>query len=295
MKKYRNLLIGVILSIVFSGFSIYYLNINELNFKITQYDFLSNALDDKLLANKLNFNETDDFNYEVSSKIKHSIDSIPILAYFSVSLQPVSYTDWIDIKNFEAQMDFLYKNGYNTLNSDELYSYIDTGVCDVVNPVVLTFDNGYKDFYDNAFPILKKYKFKAILFQITANVDELSNSLTSREIKEISDYGIDIGIRGNTNREMSELTPSLKDSTIKSGVDDLNKIINKNPVGFSFPYGIFDDGSIGLFNAYDIKGAFTLKNETVKKGQNLYSIPRKLINNNTDMNSFREFLKGIIE
>ncbi len=293
MKKYRNLIIGIILSILFSIFSIYYLNINELNFKISQYNFLSNALENENITGKLNYNITNNFNYDVFDNIRYRPSSIPVLGYYSVDIKSDSNTYWISILNFEAQMDYLSKNNYHTLNSADLYSFIESGICDVVNPVVITFDIGYKDFYENAFPILKKYNFKAILFQITANVDELSNSLSSDELREISDYGIDIGIRGNTNSAMEEISPSDKDRVVKSGADDLKKILNKNPIGFSFPHGAFDESTVEYLNKYNILAGFILKNEQVKKGQNLYNIPRILIDENINMNSFIGYIKSI--
>lgn len=295
MKKYRNFLVGVVLSILFSVFSIYYLNVNELNFNISQYNFLSEVLDDTSTINELAYNIKTDFNYVITDNIIYSPESIPIFAYFSVSLKEDEDTNssWISLKKFEDQMEYLKNNNYDTLNSRELYHYIKNGVCEIKSPVVITFDIGYKNFYENVFPILKKYKFKAILFLITANVDELSNSLTSNEVKEISDYGIDIGIRGNTNFAMNELTLLDKERVIKSGVFDLEKIVNKKPVGFSFPYGLFDEGSVNLLNKYNIVSSFTLDKEVTKKGQNLYRIPRMLIDDTIDIDSFTSFLRGI--
>lgn len=293
MKKYRNLLVGVVLSILFSAFSIYYLNINELNFKISQYNFLSNALDDMNGVSELDYDIDANFRYVITDNIIYAPTSIPILAYFSVSLEEDENANWVNLKDFEEQMDYLKENHYTPLNSDELYSYIENGVCEVSNPVVITFDNGYRDFYEHAFPVLKKHNFKAILFQITANVDALSNSLTTSQIKEISDYGIDIGIRGNTNSAMNELTSLEKEKVIQSGVEDLEKIINKKPVGFSFPYGSFDEDSISYLNKYNISGSFTLHKEATKKGQNIYNIPRMLMDDKVDMDSFLSFLKNI--
>ena len=292
MKKYRNFVVGVFLSILLSIFSIYYLNINELNFNISQYNFLSKVLDDTNIVNKLDYDIKTDFEYVITDNITYSPESIPIFAYFSVSLNEDENTNWISLKKFESQMEYLRNSQYNTLSSDELYYYIKSGLCRVKSPVVITFDIGYKNFYEDVFPILKKYDFKAILFQITANIDELSNSLTSSEIREISDYGIDIGIRGNTNFAMNELTLSDKEMVIKSGVDDLEKIINKRPVGFSFPYGSFDESSLNFLNKYDIAASFTLERGVAKKGQDLYSIPRILMDDTIDMDTFTLFLRG---
>ncbi len=291
MKKYKNFLIGVLLSIIFSVVSIYYTNINELNIKISEYSFLSSSLYNNAIEDKINFETKINFKHDVTDNLKYYPNEIPILAYYSVSEEQNFNADWISIKKFEEEMEYLHKNGFKTLTYNQLQLYIENGYCDVKDPLVITFDNGYKDFYDVVFPILKKYGFKGILFQITSNVDELSNSLTSENLKEISAYGIDIGIRGNTNSTMSELELLKKDSVIKSGVDDLERFINKKPLSFSFPYGVYDEGCLDIFSKYEIKSSFVLKNENVKKGQSLYNIPRILIDESMSLSSFINIVK----
>ena len=64
-------------------------------------------------------------------------------------------------ENFRKQMKYLKDNNYTTLTLDELYNYMKTGKIVPKKPIVITFDDGYKDNYTNAYPILKEFRIKS--------------------------------------------------------------------------------------------------------------------------------------
>lgn len=93
--------------------------------------------------------------------------AVPVLMYHSVGeVKP----DWIwnfltvPLEVFVSQMEFLHMKGMQTLNLNELYDYVANGKRIANNSLVLTFDDGYLDNWVFAFPILKKYGFKATIF-----------------------------------------------------------------------------------------------------------------------------------
>lgn len=69
----------------------------------------------------------------------------------------------ISVKNFEEQMKFVKKN-YNVINLEDLKMYFSGTKKLPENPLIITFDDGFKDNYTNAYPILKKYKLSATIF-----------------------------------------------------------------------------------------------------------------------------------
>ncbi len=58
---------------------------------------------------------------------------------------------------FEKQLQYIQSKGYATINSDDLYAFMEFGVALPINPILLTFDDGYKDNLQQALPILQKY------------------------------------------------------------------------------------------------------------------------------------------
>jgi len=96
--------------------------------------------------------------------------SVPVLMYHHV----LSKDSFIasGIENFEKQMKFVSEN-YKTLTSKEFEKY-KKGDKSFDKSVMITFDDGWRDNLEFAYPILKKYNLKATLFIITGWIDEAS-------------------------------------------------------------------------------------------------------------------------
>ena len=144
-------------------------------------------------------------------------------------------------QTFEQQMHFLKVNDYNVISLEEFAKFLKHKKRIPRNTVVLTFDDGYLDNYENAYPILKKYDLKATMFVI---VDSLSNPnfMTKEQIKEMSNSGL-ITIGSHTLGERH--LPSITDEDeLKKEIYDSKKkleaILNKPVNCFSYPIGGFN-------------------------------------------------------
>ena len=87
------------------------------------------------------------------------------------------------------QLQTIKDNGYTTLTMSELNDYLFKNKPIPEKSVIITFDDGYRDNYTNAFPILKEFNMNATIFVISSYINR-DLYLTSDEIKEMSDYGI---------------------------------------------------------------------------------------------------------
>ncbi len=90
---------------------------------------------------------------------------------------------------FEEQLKFLKNNGYVAITLSELNLALEGKVRLPEKPVILTFDDGYKDFYLNAFPLLNKYNFKSINYIIVNHIGR-SGNLAEGMIREMLDSGL---------------------------------------------------------------------------------------------------------
>ena len=95
--------------------------------------------------------------------------AIPILMYHSISenksgkVHPY-YEQHTTPEMFEKQMRYLHENNYKVISLEDIYDISFTDRDENDKYIVLTFDDGYKDVFHSAFPVLKKYHFTATVF-----------------------------------------------------------------------------------------------------------------------------------
>lgn len=112
-------------------------------------------------------------------------NDVVIISYHRVVNDDIN--DYIKRKEFRRQMQYLRKH-YNVISLED---YILHGE-KVKNAVIITFDDGYQDFYDNAYPILKAFNLPSTIFVATKNVntkdmfwwDRLEEIIVSRNLNE---------------------------------------------------------------------------------------------------------------
>jgi len=116
---------------------------------------------------------------------------VPIAMYHSVN--PVMRQEVkrliISPETFERQMRFLKSHHYNVLPLNSVATLIKEKKKIPSKTIAITFDDGYKDNYIYAFPILKKYNLPATIFIITDEVGR-GDRLSWDEIKTMQDSGI---------------------------------------------------------------------------------------------------------
>ncbi|MFA5350411.1 MAG: polysaccharide deacetylase family protein [Candidatus Omnitrophota bacterium] len=91
--------------------------------------------------------------------------AVPILTYHNIGYGEGGF--FVTPENFAKQMEYIKKNGYEVITLDELVSGIKDKKVFRRNKVVITFDDGYKDNFEYAYPVLKRLGFAATIFIIT--------------------------------------------------------------------------------------------------------------------------------
>ena len=95
--------------------------------------------------------------------------ALPILMYHHVSPNPGLVT--VSPENFRAQMRWLATHGWHTVGTKELEDFL-AGRPLPARSVMLTFDDGYLDNFVHAFPVLREYGLKAVIFVITGLIGD---------------------------------------------------------------------------------------------------------------------------
>jgi peptidoglycan/xylan/chitin deacetylase (PgdA/CDA1 family) len=218
------------------------------------------------------------------AKVTNSDTGIPILCYHDVN--PTKGNNLLlNPDKFRQQMKYLKDSGYFTLTLDELYEYLRENASIPSKSIVLTFDDGYIGNYTYAFPILKEFGFTATIFMISECVDK-DSYLTSSQIKELSEYGIDIESHTTDHSDLTKFSLSKQIDIMKESKHSLEMLLNKPIDYIAYPYGKLNDNSKKAAAAAGYKMAFNVQGALTDKKDNIYNLDRFYIGNNFSMSDF---------
>ncbi len=168
----------------------------------------------------------------------HSIsdeDETKVHAYFRTSTSPVV---------FAQHMQHLRDLGYNTINVADAVSLLQNGGF-TKKYVVVTFDDGYADFYAQAFPALSRHGFTATMFLPTGYIGtgrrqfKERDCLTWSEIRELRKHGMCFGSHTVTHPQLSTSGRiAVKDEIVNSKLaieDNLGEPVDSFSYPFAFP------------------------------------------------------------
>ncbi len=231
-------------------------------------------------------------NEKVSS---HSI-RVPILVYHSIRPERPTDTDFIksfntEPQSFEKQMQYLKDNGYSVVSLNDLYDALTAGKKLPEKSVILNFDDGWQDQYDNAFPILKKFNYTATFF-IFSSAPEHKYFMTWDEIKELDAAGMTIGSHTLNHPYLEKITDEKElEKQIFYGKKSLEKHIGKTADLFAYPFGEYNDQIISVVKSAGFKMARSIHNGRYHSLEDLYTI--KAIITNSDYNRFVRELEKV--
>lgn len=172
-----------------------------------------------------------------------ALNRTPALLFHSINNKKENGVSHISTSVFEQLLDELNKRDIKTITVSE------SAKKKYDNSVVLVFDDGFEDFYKEAFPLLKRYNHKATIYPVAKSVNEkfswdiYSNRshLSAEQLVEISEHNIEIGSHSLSHPDLirisdTELIKELKESKII-----LEKIIGKKINSLSFPFGSWNE------------------------------------------------------
>ncbi len=101
--------------------------------------------------------------------------SVPVLQYHHINWNKGD-VNTLTPREFEREIRYLSKRNYSSIFLNDLVNYLEKNGDLPSKPVAITFDDGFKDNFIYAYPVLKKYKMKATIFVITSALKEKTDS-----------------------------------------------------------------------------------------------------------------------
>jgi peptidoglycan/xylan/chitin deacetylase (PgdA/CDA1 family) len=177
--------------------------------------------------------------------------AIPILMYHSIAdddetgVQPY-YRTSTSPAAFALQMKHLADRGYSTINVAEAVKFLQSG-SHTEKCAVITFDDGYSNFYRHAFPILNRYHFAATVFLPTAYIGTQplqfkgKDCLTWSEVRELRKHGISFGSHTVTHPHLTSLDAAGVRNELVRSKQTLEDNLGEAVESFAYPYAFPED------------------------------------------------------
>jgi peptidoglycan/xylan/chitin deacetylase (PgdA/CDA1 family) len=138
--------------------------------------------------------------------------------------------------DFDAQMNWLSQLGYQTVRTaaitDAMYGH---GTLPA-RPIVISFDDGWEDQYQNAFPILRAHGMTGAFF-IPSTYPDGKGFVTWAQIQEMATAGMEIGSHSRTHPHLPKITEEQAWQEIRMSKVEMEKKLQVTVDAFSFPYG----------------------------------------------------------
>ncbi|MEJ5330287.1 MAG: polysaccharide deacetylase family protein [Desulfobaccales bacterium] len=214
---------------------------------------------------------------ELDRRLRQEAGFVPVLCYHRVLPELVEDPDEpvysLLPQQFEAQLAQLAREGWQTLSLGEFAAAARGQVPLPARAVLLTFDDGYADFYRVAWPLARKYGLKLNLFLTTGFVDrpevlfmapqgyrfcrpeeggeefpaswrahacrfpKLWRPLTWQEVRELHQAGVGLALHGHSHTDLGRLPASAATAEVETGLELMQEHLRFRAQCLALPYG----------------------------------------------------------
>ncbi|MCW5620729.1 MAG: polysaccharide deacetylase family protein [Burkholderiales bacterium] len=223
--------------------------------------------------------------------MKQAIRSAPavsILMYHQVGRfkRPKAHRSlYCDVDRFAAQMAYLKYAGYRVLSLEQARLGLFQEGDLPPRSVVLTFDDGYQNFADYAWPILRRHGFTATVFLVSTALGRQAPWLSQEEaplmdastIRMLRAEGASFGSHTRTHRRLSTLSEEEMHDEIFNSRIEIEQLLGEPVPDFCYPYGDYDRRSRDLVIEAGYRTGLTCIRGSANVSDNAYELTRKAI------------------
>ncbi|MDR1474049.1 MAG: polysaccharide deacetylase family protein [Lactobacillales bacterium] len=216
---------------------------------------------------------------------------VPTLMYHHITPE-ITDSNCLAPEDFELQLDALKKADYTTVSPEEVYLILTENKKPIQKVVCLTFDDGFDDFYKNAYPLLKKYNMKATSFVVTSFLNKISY-LTDQQVLEMKKSGL-VSFQSHTvsHQSMESLSAQDQLEQLQASKKHLDDLLQQDTLAICYPSGKFADNTAELATQAGYKLGFTTQPGFAAKSDGLLTLSRIRISSNMTGNEVLNTLKA---
>lgn len=205
---------------------------------------------------------------------------VPILMYHHVAEQR---PEWDRIRRnlsvspatLRRHLEYLRLNGYQAVTVADLVRHLAVGVPLPERPVILTFDDGYRDNYELAFPLLQEFGFVASFYPVTAPIDQGSPEfMTWAQVREMHEAGMEFGSHSYTHPDLRRQGEDYLIWQVLGSREAIEERIGEPVRVFAYPSGAYDGQVVETVQALGFWAALTADQGCRHRSDGLLTLAR---------------------
>lgn len=167
---------------------------------------------------------------------------------------------WVTPRQFYQHLKVIKRYGFNSWTPEDI------GVYSGSKQIVITFDDGYEDIYNFAYPIMEEFGFKGILFVVVNAIGKLNTwdatfgfpkrHLNTHQINELIEAGWCLGSHSLTHPDLTRVDIKTLHKEVRESKERLQELFGKEIDYFSYPFGRFNERVIETVRESGYKFAF---------------------------------------
>lgn len=231
-----------------------------------------------------------------------SVRSVPVLMYHEIS-EPAKAT-WKNLAvspaAFREQVAYLRMAGYTTLTAGALASLLAEEGEVPPRTVIVTFDDGFADFYLNAVPVLAEHGLTATVFVTTGWVQDAGPESAARpglmlswnQVAEAVNAGMEVGAHTRWHPQLDRIPAERLREELSVSKAELEDRLGTAVPGLAYPYGYSNAMVREAARAAGYSYGYAVRNTMAGAGGDLFRLPRLTVHGSTSLAEFRRLVEG---
>jgi peptidoglycan/xylan/chitin deacetylase (PgdA/CDA1 family) len=215
----------------------------------------------------------------------------PILLYHHISENETPSRYYVSPEDFRSQMEALEQWGYTPIPISMLVDVLVYGGELPERPVVITFDDGDLDVYENAFPVMQELGYSGV-FYVVSNWVGGKDVIDDEQLKEMIDAGWEIGSHSKSHADLVADHDVVRAEVLESRLE-LNETLGITVTTFAYPFGRMDTYVAQKVSNYGYRAAVGLGKGSTHKWGNLYYLKRLEVHGDFTLQDFAALLPWV--
>ena len=233
---------------------------------------------------------------QAASAASRSYTNVPVLMYHYIRVNPdprdrTGFALSVTPAEFHAQMDYLARNHFNVIPLSQAVAAIRRHLALPPRPVVLTFDDGYADFYTTAVPEMRRYGFTATDY-VVPNLIGRGSFMTWSQVIAADRLGFTIGAHTMNHVSLTAVPTWRALAEMSQSKQALQQMVGHPVIEFAYPYGSFSPYLADRARAMGFESAASTMPGTWHEPGELWWLHRQRVSGWTSLAAFAGLVGG---